>query len=236
VPEEYLSLLYHLHTTDANICSAKFIPPSTKCITKKEDHLDELTNYFITTTGKQDLLIASNIYLRIEKKETPNTKNNIFAHEVIGILHYKITLYSYKLTLKQLKANVNEWTATYRDYLKNKSKGECFIDVFWKIWIFKSLFYQEISISLRIFKCSLLQIKSLVSNLTNIFFPRGNHSIISSSKANRHWSIVWIFFLTIRTFINSGVSLTLSASCFMEHLVSLFLCNSKGTSIWQLNG
>ncbi len=81
-------------------------------------------NYFITTTGKQDLLIAPNIYLRIEKGETPNMKDHLFAHQLIGILHYKITLYSYKLTLKQLKGIVNEWTVTYRDYIKDKNKGE----------------------------------------------------------------------------------------------------------------
>ena len=123
-----MGLIHHLHKTDVNVCSAKLIPISRTRITRG-DHLDELMNYFITTTGKQDLLVAPNVFLRIEKGATPNS-NHIFAHHTIGILHYKITLYSYKLRLKQLKEIVAEWTVTYRDYIKEKNKGECSIDVF----------------------------------------------------------------------------------------------------------
>ena len=122
MPEEYLGLLHHLHTTDANICSAKSISTNGS-VAKTDDHKDELMNYFITNTGKRDLLIAPHIYLHIQKGETPNAKNNIFADRFIGIFHCKITLYSYKITLKQLKTTVTEWTTTYRDYLKDKNKG-----------------------------------------------------------------------------------------------------------------
>jgi hypothetical protein len=38
--------------------------------------------------------------------------------------------------LKQLKGIVTEWTVTYRDYIKDKNKGEYFIKVFWKIQFF----------------------------------------------------------------------------------------------------
>ncbi|CAM4771966.1 unnamed protein product [Rotaria magnacalcarata] len=107
---------------NVNTCSVKFIPNS-RCWTKQDDHQDELMNYFITTTGEQDLLISPNIYLHIQKGDTPNTKDHVLAHQFIGILHYKITLYSYKLTLKQLKAIVTEWAVTYRNYIKNKNKG-----------------------------------------------------------------------------------------------------------------
>ncbi|CAF2058514.1 unnamed protein product [Rotaria magnacalcarata] len=123
VPEEYLGLLHHLHMINVNTCSVKFIPNS-RCWTKQDDHQDELMNYFITTTGEQDLLISPNIYLHIQKGDTPNTKDHVLAHQFIGILHYKITLYSYKLTLKQLKAVVTEWVVTYRNYIKNKNKGD----------------------------------------------------------------------------------------------------------------
>jgi hypothetical protein len=38
--------------------------------------------------------------------------------------------------LKQLKGIVTEWRVTYRDYIKDKNKGEYFIKVFWKIQFF----------------------------------------------------------------------------------------------------
>ncbi|CAF3660239.1 unnamed protein product [Adineta steineri] len=124
VPEEYLGVLHHLHATDINICSAKSIPTSTnKSKTTNPDPLDELVNYFITSTGKQDLLIAPNIYLHIQKAAQPDPKTSIFAYQTIGLLHYKITLYSYKLTFKQLKGIITEWTVAYRDYIKEKNKG-----------------------------------------------------------------------------------------------------------------
>ncbi len=124
-----MGLIHHLHKTNVNVCSAKLIPISRTRITRG-DHLDELMNYLITTTGKHDLLVAPNVFLCIEDGATPNSNNNILAHHIIGILHYKITLYSYKLRLKQLKEIVAEWTMTYRDYIKEKNKGECSIDVF----------------------------------------------------------------------------------------------------------
>lgn len=105
-----------------NIRSAKFIPLS-KCRTKNDDDFDELLNYFITTTGKHDLLIAPQIYLRIQKGELPNMKDYFFSDRLLGILHYKITIYSYKLTLKQLKEIINQWTTNYQDYIKQKTKG-----------------------------------------------------------------------------------------------------------------
>jgi hypothetical protein len=114
-----------------NVCSAKFIPTSRRSITK-DDHLDELTNYLITATGKQDLLIAPNIYLHIEKGPTPDPKVHIFSNNFFGVLHYKVILYSYKLRLKQLKASLTEWTVTYRDYVKEKTKGESFLDRYHK--------------------------------------------------------------------------------------------------------
>ena len=80
-------------------------------------------NYFITTTGKEDPLIAPYIYLHIEKGHTPNAKDYIFFDRMMGILHYKITLYSYKVTLKQIKENLTQWTRNYRDYIKEKTKG-----------------------------------------------------------------------------------------------------------------
>ena len=116
-----MGILYHLHSTDVNVCSGKFIPTS-RYVRSTDDHLDELMNYFITTTGKEDLLVASSIYLHIEKGVTPDTTGYVSTFN-IGIFHYKITLYSYKFTLKQLKEIINQWTNNYRDYIKEKNKG-----------------------------------------------------------------------------------------------------------------
>ncbi|CAF0797062.1 unnamed protein product [Adineta steineri] len=89
VPEEYLGVLHHLHVTDINICSAKSIPTSTnKSKTTNPDPLDELVNYFITSTGKQDLLIAPNIYLHIQKAAQPDPKTSIFAYQTKTSLFY----------------------------------------------------------------------------------------------------------------------------------------------------
>lgn len=118
-----MGLVYHLHTTNVNVCSAKLIPTNLYRI-NPDDHLDELMNYFITTTGLQDLLITPQIYLHIQKGPKPNTKDSEL--DTLGIFHYKITLYSYKLTLKELKELVNRWTMDYRNYIKEKTKGSSF--------------------------------------------------------------------------------------------------------------
>ncbi|CAF1349771.1 unnamed protein product [Adineta ricciae] len=121
VPEEYLGLIHYLHSSDINICSAKLIPTYTnRYKTKSDTSLDELVNYLITSTGKEDILIAPTIYLHIEK-ENPSTTNT-YSYRIPS-QKYTITLYSYKLTLRQLKTQVNEWTVQYREYIKGKNKG-----------------------------------------------------------------------------------------------------------------
>ena len=117
-----MGLIHHLQSSDINICSAKLIPTYTnKYKTKGDPSLDELVNYFITSTGKEDILIAPTIYLHIEKEKPSNTNTNPYR---VPPQKYTITLYSYKLTLRQLKKQVNEWTVQYREYIKGKNKGK----------------------------------------------------------------------------------------------------------------
>ncbi|UJR17577.1 hypothetical protein I4U23_004473 [Adineta vaga] len=87
VPEEYLGVIHYLHIANINKKTT-------------EDPLDDLVNYFITSTGKQDILIAPNIYLHVEKKKKSDSKDYSYSYRNSNVPQYKIILYSYKLTLK----------------------------------------------------------------------------------------------------------------------------------------
>ncbi|CAF4193369.1 unnamed protein product [Adineta steineri] len=121
VPEEYLGIVHHIHTSDINIRSARQIPSQS---VKSTAHLDELVNYFITT--KTDLIISPDIHLfvkQMQESSSSSSVGNSSSNKSSENYHYQITLFSRELTFKQLKAAISDWTMAYRNYMKHKNKG-----------------------------------------------------------------------------------------------------------------